>query len=218
MGQDVCLALDGLIAANGDNYARISNLLGRNPTYIQQFIKRRVPRSLNERDRRILARYFNVCESMLGAPPVDSVGLRTCQPSPKVIMVPVLTLDGPAKGGSSSGANTSEKWIAFGADWLNQISAHPHALSITKIIDDTMMPTLQPGDEALIDHDDGKAQLRHGLYVVRLADVLTVKRLEVVKKDHRFVIRNDNPLYSDAIAPIRAEIVGRVIWAARTLS
>jgi len=132
-------------------------------------------------------------------------------------MVPVLTLDGPAKGGSCSEADTSKKWITFGADWLNQISAHPRALSITKITNDSMMPTLQPGDEALIDHDDGKAHLRDGVYVVRLDGVLAVKRLEVVKTDHRFVIRNDNPLYSDAIAPIRVEIVGRVIWAVRRL-
>lgn len=217
MGQDVCLTLDGLIAANGDNYARISSLLGRNPAYIQQFIKRRVPRSLNERDRRILARYFNVCESMLGGPPVDSVGFRTGQPSPKVILVPVLTLTVPAKGGSCSEADPSKKWIAFGADWLNQLSARPNSLSIINVTDESMMPTFHPGDEALVDHDDGNAQLRDGIYVVRVDDVLSIKRLEVVRTDHRFVIRNDNPLYSDAIAPIRAEIVGRVIWAARRL-
>ena len=60
--------LDDLIRRSGEDYASLSRRLGRNPAYIQQYIKRGVPRRLNEVDRRTLARYFNVPESFLGAP------------------------------------------------------------------------------------------------------------------------------------------------------
>lgn len=61
--------LDALIRDAGENYASISRLLGRNPTYIQQFIRRGSPRRLAESDRRRLAVHFGVCEADLGGPP-----------------------------------------------------------------------------------------------------------------------------------------------------
>jgi len=64
--QDARIALERLIADRGENYADLSRLIGRNPAYIQQFIKRGTPRKLDEDDRRVLARYFGVPEQMLG--------------------------------------------------------------------------------------------------------------------------------------------------------
>jgi len=62
------LRLDALITAAGEDYASLSRLLGRNPTYIQQFIKRGVPRRLSEDDRRVLAQRFGIAERLLGGP------------------------------------------------------------------------------------------------------------------------------------------------------
>ena len=64
--QNARIALDRLIAERGENYADLSRLIGRNPAYIQQFIKRGTPRKLDEADRHVLARYFGVAEQMLG--------------------------------------------------------------------------------------------------------------------------------------------------------
>ena len=47
----------------------MSRLLGRNPTYGQQFVKRGVPRRLSEDDRRKLAAHFGIAERLLGGPP-----------------------------------------------------------------------------------------------------------------------------------------------------
>src|SRR5690606_35355101 len=60
--------LDRLIRERGDSYDAVSRLIGRNPAYIQQFVKRGSPRKLDEADRRLLARYFGVDERLLGAP------------------------------------------------------------------------------------------------------------------------------------------------------
>jgi hypothetical protein len=59
--------LDGLIARGNDDYSSISKLIGRNAAYIQQFIKRGTPRVLNEIDRGVIARYFGIEETLLGA-------------------------------------------------------------------------------------------------------------------------------------------------------
>ncbi len=54
---DARAALERLIADNGDDYAGLSKLAGRNAAYIQQYIKRGTPKKLPERERAILARY-----------------------------------------------------------------------------------------------------------------------------------------------------------------
>ncbi len=61
-------ALDALIRDRREDYAGLSRLIGRNPAYIQQYVKRGSPRRLDERARRMLADYFGVPESALGAP------------------------------------------------------------------------------------------------------------------------------------------------------
>src|SRR3546814_20171868 len=60
--------LDALISAKGEDYSSISRLIGRNAAYIQQFIKRGIPRRLSEGDRKRIARYFGVAEEELGGP------------------------------------------------------------------------------------------------------------------------------------------------------
>lgn len=60
--------VERLIRERRDDYANLSRLLGRNPAYMQQFIKRGIPRKLAEEDRRRLATYFNIDERELGGP------------------------------------------------------------------------------------------------------------------------------------------------------
>ena len=45
-----------LSQARGVSLAALSELLGRNPSYLQQFIRKGSPRKLEENDRRTLAR------------------------------------------------------------------------------------------------------------------------------------------------------------------
>ena len=64
--------LDALIRERGVSYAALSALLGRNPAYVQQFIKRGSPRKLDEADRRLLAEFFGVAEADLGGPELEN--------------------------------------------------------------------------------------------------------------------------------------------------
>ena len=90
-------ALARLIEEKGEDYAGLSRLIGRNPAYVQQYIKRGTPRRLDERDRRLLARYFGVEEAVLGGP-------EGAAPGPRLVPVPRLDV-GAAAGAGVSGAS-----------------------------------------------------------------------------------------------------------------
>ena len=68
---DARAELERLIGERGEDYAGLSRLIGRNAAYVQQYIKRGIPKRLAEGDRRLLARYFEVPEEQLGGPAPD---------------------------------------------------------------------------------------------------------------------------------------------------
>src|SRR6476660_8193038 len=68
MVNDPRLVLERLCTERGEDFAGLSRMLGRNPAYIQQFVRRGVPKRLGEEERRKLARYFSISESVLGGP------------------------------------------------------------------------------------------------------------------------------------------------------
>jgi hypothetical protein len=72
MMSDPRLVLERLCAERGEDFAGLSRMLGRNAAYIQQYVRRGVPRRLREEERRKLARYFGISETLLGAPESDA--------------------------------------------------------------------------------------------------------------------------------------------------
>ncbi len=222
--QDARNALDRLIAERGENYADLSRLIGRNPTYIQQFIKRGTPRKLDEEDRRVLARYFGVAEEMLGGKPAPSVPLSAprlarTRAMPPIVAVPRLSLGASAGSGSLDEDERAAGAMAFDAQWLRQLGVRPQRVSIIRVDGESMAPTLSDGDDIMVDHDDGADRLRDGVYVLRLDGVLMVKRVAMGPRRGRFSVVSDNPHYPDwsDIEPALVEIIGRVVWTGRRL-
>ena len=207
-------ALARLIEERGEDYAGLSRLIGRNPAYIQQFIKRGSPRRLAESDRRILARYFGVEETALGAPeaaPGAGAGLRP---------VPRLDVDAAAGAGAFDGDERGGGHIAFDPAWLRRVArGAPEQLSIIRVAGDSMAPTLVDGDDILVDRGDGAARLRDGIYVLRIEGALVVKRLAPNPAARTLSIRSDNPAYPGwpDCDPAAVDVVGRVVWAGRRL-
>lgn len=215
---DVQTALDQLIKQNGDDYASLSRMLGRNPAYVQQFIRRGSPRKLDEADRVTLARYFGVDESVLGAPS------RTVQTIKKsalaaMVMVPRLMVGASAGPGAHVDSETPLSRIGFEAGWLRSLGSDPAQLSVIQVAGDSMVPTLADGDDILVDKGDGAHRLRDGIYVLRRDDVLMVKRLGVNPAKGRLSIRSDNPAYPDweDCDPATVTVIGRVIWVGRRM-
>ncbi|MDB5738938.1 MAG: peptidase, partial [Sphingomonas bacterium] len=101
--------LAALIEQRGEDYASLSRLLGRNPAYVQQYIRRGSPRRLSEADRAILARYFDVPETMLGAP--DRIA-----PTP-MVSVPRLDIGASAGPGALAEDRAAIAGFAFSESW-----------------------------------------------------------------------------------------------------
>jgi phage repressor protein C with HTH and peptisase S24 domain len=203
-------ALDALIRERGSDYTSLSRLLGRNAAYIQQYVKRGVPRKLDADDRRVLARYFDVDEMLLGATPPPR--------SSAIVMVPRLALGASAGPGALADGERVRDQLGFAADWLRSRGARRlEMLSVLQVSGESMIPTLADGDEILVDRGDAGDRLRDGIYVLRVDDTLVVKRV-LVDPAGGFEIRSDNPAAAGGpIDPAGAQIIGRVIWFGRSL-
>ncbi|HEY0625406.1 MAG TPA: S24 family peptidase [Allosphingosinicella sp.] len=213
---DARRALERLIEERGEDYASLSRLIGRNAAYIQQFIRRGTPKRLAEEDRRILARYFDVPERMLGAP---EVGQQAGAADPHVT-VPQLDVGASAGPGALPGDEEARSHIAFDRKWLRRLVAGDGSqLSIIRVEGDSMAPTLTDSDEILVDRADAAERLRDGIYVLRREEVLMVKRLAPDPSGKTVTIRSDNDAYPSwpACKLSSIEIVGRVVWCGRKL-
>lgn len=213
-------ALDRLIIQRHERYETLSRLIGRNPAYIQQYIKRGTPKKLDADDRRVLARYFGVNERLLGGPDLaPDLGSSKGASSP-VVKVPRLALGASAGAGSLEEDERAIGALAFDTAWLRAIGVKGDDLSIIRVDGESMAPTLNDGDEIMVDGADGPDRLRDGIYVLRLDDVLMVKRVAMGPQRGRFSVRSDNPHYPtwDDIDPALVGIVGRVVWAGRRVS
>lgn len=207
-------ALAQLIEERGEDYAGLSRLIGRNPAYIQQFIKRGSPRRLSEDDRRLLARYFGVDESELA-------GNSASEPPKLMVSVPRLDVGASAGFGAHAEAEAAVGHIGFDARWLRHLCrAAPSDLSLIGVQGDSMSPTLSDGDDILVDQSDRAERLRDGIYVLRRDDALSVKRLAINPSTRRITIKSDNPAYQDwpDCELSTLNIIGRVVWSGRKIS
>ncbi|MBZ9648538.1 peptidase S24 [Sphingobium sp. 3R8] len=220
MKYDTRSILDNLAIDRGVTYADLSRLIGRNPAYIQQFIKRGTPRKLDEADRHVLARYFGVPEQVLGGRTIASTTAPvSVQSPPTVVAVPRLALGASAGHGSLDDDAWAAGAMAFDARWLRLLGVRPQGVSIIRVDGESMAPTLNDGDDIMVDHDDDGVRLRDGIYVLRLDGVLLVKRIAMGPKRGSFSVVSDNPHYPDwtDIDPALVNVVGRVAWVGRHL-
>ena len=205
--------LERLCAERGEDFAGLSRMLGRNPAYIQQFVKRGVPKRLGEEERRKLARYFSISESVLGGPAdEEKVG--------ELVSVKRSPVRASAGSGSIPYDEAGKPYFAFNENWLKSLTSSPSGrLSIIRVEGDSMAPTLSAGDDILVDLGECEGRLRDGIYVLRADDALVVKRLALHPAGRRVTVQSDNPAYPDWPDCDIDELhcIGRVIWAGRKI-
>ncbi len=216
MPNDPRKVLERLCAERGEDFAGLSRLLGKNPAYIQQFIRRGTPRRLREEERRTLARYFAIPESMLGGHDDSAQILPGMMAVTRRSAVRVSA--GP---GAIAASEEGEPYFAFDRRWLKALTgASTEQLSIVRVEGDSMAPTLGDGDDVLLDHREAGQPQRDGIFVLRVDERLLVKRLAVHPMGRHVTVQSDNPAYPDwpdcSIEDITC--IGRVIWAGRKVA
>jgi hypothetical protein len=203
---DARTRLVDLARTRGVSLSALSAMLGRNAAYLQQFVKKGSPRKLEETDRRTLATFFGVDEGELGAPST----VRVPETTSDWIDIPRLALGASAGPGALPLDEAASAQLRFSQRWLRKLGLDPAFLTVIEVAGDSMEPGLRDGDEILVDRRPGP--WRDGVHVVRIDDVLLVKRLERGAADVIRVI-SDNPAYPRSErAAADVAVIGRVVW------
>jgi phage repressor protein C with HTH and peptisase S24 domain len=194
-----------LARERGSSLAALSRMLGRNGTYLQQFITKGSPRKLEEDDRRKLAQFFGVGEAELGAPEEKSYAA-----SGDWVDVPRLPLEASAGPGATGAAEIAFDAFRFSRRWLREPGLEAAELSSIRVMGDSMEPLLRDGDEILVDRTP--RAFREGVHVIRLGEALHVKLLQAVPPD-RLRLISKNPAYETVeVGMSDVDVVGRVVW------
>ncbi len=197
-----------LARESGASLAGLSELIGRNPSYLQQFIRKGSPRRLEERDRRILAEFLGVAESELGAPEEKSYNPGE-KPPQDWSEVSRLALGASAGPGAFAGDEGAFDTIRFSRRWLREMGLEGADLSAIRVEGDSMEPLLRSGDEIFVDRNKRAGE---GIFVVRIGDALHVKQVQA-SAPGRIALISANEAYAPIeLAREEVEVIGRVVW------
>jgi len=197
--------LAGLAQTRGVSLAALSKMLGRNASYLQQYITKGSPRKLEEDDRRKLAQFFEVPGAELGAP--EEISYADGGEWAEIPRRPVDVSAGP---GAVAARELPFDAFRFSRRWLREQGFEPGHLSALRVMGDSMEPLLRDGDEVLV--DERPRPFRDGIHVVRLDERLLVKRV-ASQGGGRFSLLSQNLAYPPiAVSGEEIDIVGRVVW------
>jgi len=204
-----------LAEGRGVSLAALSALIDRNSSYLQQFVRKGSPRKLEEGDRRKLARFFGVDDSLLGGEVAIAAKEKSSNPTRKAPQadwfdVPRLALDASAGPGAFADSEQPYGALRFSQGWLRGMGLNPRQLITIAVAGDSMHPTLNDGDEILV--DQSRQALRDGIHVVRVGDSLLVKRVDMGHPG-RVRLKSDNAIYDPLdLSPDEVAVIGRVVW------
>lgn len=204
------LRLLELAQDNGASLASLSAMLGRNASYLQQFIRKGSPRRLEERDRRMLAQFLGVDERELGAPEEKSYTPRAAPAAQEWVEVARLPLGASAGPGAVVAGEVPFDTFRFSRRWLREQGLDGARLSAITVEGDSMEPLLRHGDEILVDRSPHP--FRDGVHVVRMGDTVMVKRLAAAGPG-RMTLLSQNLAYPPVEVSLDdIAIIGRVVW------
>lgn len=207
--------LEELCRERGVEFVTLSRLVGRNDAYIQQYIRRGTPRKLGERERGLLAHYFQIDERELGGPAGNDPARRV------LVSIGQRPVRAAAGAGQLPDDEDATPYFAFDRHWLKRLTqSGPEKLSIIQVEGDSMAPTLESGDDILVDEGDCGDRLRDGIYVLRVDGALVVKRIALHPMGRKATIQSDNPAYADwpDVSLKDIDCIGRVIWSGGRVS
>ena len=226
------LRLKDLLRRNDLTLAAASLALGRNKTYLQQYVDRGIPAVLGYRDSETLAGMLGCDPSELRHEVVPKRRPMTRKPprtpaklpGAPVAVIPEVTVE------VSAGAGTfAEEFVSETALWQwpenmirHEAGAEPGNLRILRVRGNSMEPELSDGDRIVVDVSR-RLPATGETFVLWDGIGLVVKRVEVVRADAagdddpaRLRLISANPDYAPYSCLAQdAHILGKVLWAVR---
>lgn len=152
--------------------------------------------------------------SELGAPPRAAPGPPAAH---DYVLVAAYDVAAAAGDGTVVDDDHVTGWLAFKPGWLRRVTpADPSELGVVTVRGDSMEHTLKHDDTVLVDFTQRRPQ-RDGIFVIRYADAVQVKRVSIHPVSRLLTVQSDNQAYPTyaGLDPHDIDIVGRVIWLGR---
>ncbi len=212
-----------LLRQNGIAMRAASLAMGRNASYLQQFLTRGSPATLCRNDREVLA-------GMLGCSPADLWPAEPVGPevpadrSPAragapLAMVSEVEVAAAAGGGAITEGEPPEiaRWSMPEAMLRHEGGAAPDNLRILRARGDSMEPLVGEGDRLIVDVSR-RVPATGEMAVLWDGLGLVVKRVEAVSGSDPAELRliSANPVYEPYAVPAQdVHMVGKVVWVLR---
>jgi len=197
--------IQGLVnRADGPSYKALSEVLGKNPTYVQQFVTKGTPRSLRTADME----------------KIEAVGNGNGESiNQDFILVPIQEFKGGMGGGGVVITDKPRQHFPIQTEYLRHVRLESASLIMIECEGDSMSPTLESGDFIMVNKND-RNPARGGVFAIFDSDTLVVKRIEKIPSTDPVMLRlisdNDHHSAYDVLAEDR-NITGRVVWYARRI-
>lgn len=200
-----------LVNNKGLSFNSLSINFGKNPSYLQKFVKQDSPRRLDEDFRKKLARVLEVDEQELTDLRLDNLSVTPLAKLPDAVNIDML--DVSACCGTGNEVTTEPvigTWQMPLVDFNAMSLTSPDNIKIIKAVGDSMTPTVQDGDYVFVDISN-QYITSDGVYVLRLPTGLSIKRIQNGLSGD-VTVRSDNPAYSPISAKLDdVRILGRVV-------
>lgn len=218
----------------GGELSNLSKLIGRNHAYLQQFLKRGVPRDLPEPVRRKLARQMGIPEADLRPheddhiPSEEILDEKPAAARPLNGIVEIDVRAGMGGGGTLEGREVrqagnyadpvkDEAWH-FPAQFMREeVRAPQSRVIVIETQGDSMAPTISSGDRVVVDTGH-MVPSPDGIYALRdRYGYIVVKRLQTMRGGKIRVISDNKAHDSEDFGSEEIAIVGRVLWGLKRL-
>ena len=149
---------------------------------------------------------------------VEAYGSSGTQQDKPFVSLPLYDIRDAANAISAPvQGHVADEMLQFSTAWIKrELSATPSDLFLILVDDESMEPTLRPGDTILLDRRATRPD-REGVYILRMNGVPLVKRLQILPGGIIKVV-SDNPAYETFTIPLSDidgldfAILGRVVW------
>ena len=153
---------------------------------------------------------------------MDKLGFTITAPDEKMEGFTLVDMVA-AKPGAGESFETSSRVVgqyAFRDEFMKREGLHPDKCILMRVIGDSMVPTIMPGDTILVDEsENGKTLVDGDIFVIGLEDAFMVKRM--VKIPGGWGIRSDNKNTGenqDLVGEdLNFRVYGRVRWFGRVV-
>ena len=131
-----------------------------------------------------------------------------------IISIPLFNnIEASAGNGRYIETETPDDYICFSKKYLREYVNSCEQLSIIQANGDSMQPTIADKTWLLVDHSQTELK-KPGIYVIRLADELYVKRIQKIPPEKIIRVKSDNPSWESFDIPYENftdfQIIGKV--------